>query len=415
MNILIIGSSDGAYTLSQLLLNDPAVTAVYHCSGSEKNKVDRYFPIQVNEDDSKESQKNTLLSLVDIPNLDLIIVTALLYMLFKELNKKIKEKNIPCFAPNLEFAELEWSKIKSKALLKNLGIPTPDYNIYSADEFKEKFLSISRPFVFKYEKEDRAGQQTVIVTDSNYIEEYNYLIKEGHNRFHIDLYGPFKDQKFIVEEFIEGSREYSYHAISNSVNWRYLGTARDYKKMYNNDTGFNTTGIGAYAPVDINPLVHTYADKILKHCQNYTGILYLGIIEDKDGIPYVLEINTRPGNPELQVIFPLVQNNLANLFYLAATQQLIPAVTFKNLAASCVRIVTRDYKPSKSPLIPINIEKANQENIHISELPNEGNRINCTLWTTADSVNAASDKIYKIIDNIEMHEFTYRTDIGYLK
>ena len=185
--------------------------------------------------------------------------------------------------------------------------------------------------------------------------------------------------------------------------------------MYNGDIGFNTTGIGAYAPVDINPIVHTYADKILKHCQTYTGILYLGIIEDKDGIPHVLEINTRPGNPELQVIFPLVQNNLANLFYLAATQQIIPEVTFKNLAASCVRIVTQDYKFSKSPLLPIDMEKAKQENIHISEYPSEARLINCSLWTTADTVSEASDKIYKILNNIEMNEFTYRTDIGYLK
>lgn len=418
MNILLLGISDGTHILSQLLLEDPKVKSVRHFGAWEDSEsTDRYLPLPLNRHLPVYAQKDQLLESVNYPDIDLIIPTPLFYLLYKDLQNKIKEAGIPFLGPNPEIAYLEWSRVASKSLFKKLGIPSPDYAVYSAEEFKDKFLSIKRPFVFKFEKEDRNGLQTVIVTDENVNAEYQTLIKIGHKRLYENIYGAFTDQKFIVEEFIEGSREYSYHVICNNVSWQYIGSARDYKRINENDRGHNTVGVGAYAPVDINPLVHEYAERIIKHCKTYTGFLYLGIIEDKDGKPYVLEINTRPGNPELQVIFPLIENNLTDLFYAAATQQPIPNITFKNKAAASVRLFCQNYKTGASfPVMhpELTVEDAKKENMYLG-LSSARHILNSSLCAVDDTIEKASDRIYKYLEDKELHEFTYRKDIGHFK
>ena len=420
MNILILGGNEGSHMLAKLLLDCQGVDKVYHHVAYLKTiPTSRYIPLNVNPK-NVDSEKNILLEFLDILDIDLTTPVRLIYMLWNDLQVKIKSKNIPCLGPSKEIAMLEWSKISSKSLLKQLGIPTPSYTVYNLETLISEFLNIKRPFVFKYDKDDRLGLQTVIVTDDNYQTEYELLKTTGHTRVGgwKTILGPTFEPSFIVESFIAGTREYSYHVICNGINWQYIGSARDYKKRFDGDVGFNTAGIGAYAGVEINPILHTYVDKILNHLKadnkEWIGIMYLGIIEDSDGTPYVLEINTRFGNPELQVILPLIGNNLKDLFYKTASNQKIDNVFFKDQSAVALRIIHKDYPNVPVKEVPIDPLLPESPEVYIN-YPTERSLFNSSIVALGSSVSDASDKIYNYLENKEMHEFTYRRDIGYFK
>jgi len=337
MKILIIGASEGGHILSQYLLEDNEVNCVYHIGSFANFSNERYYGFRLNSNLEKEKEEIRALTLnvIETKEIDLVINLQLIFLLWDKLYELVKSKNIPYLGPSPKLSLFEYLKTSSKQLLKSIEVPTPNYIECSYDYLLENFFKINRPFVFKYDKIDLLGLQTVVVRDINVHEEYDTLLENKN-----------KDVKFVVEDYLEIHREYSYHAIVNNINWQYLGSARDYKKIHENDKGYNTSGLGAYAPVNINPLVHEFAKKIISSLEGYTGILYLGIAEDKNGNPYVLEINTRFGNPELQVILPLIENNLKDLFYCAATEKEIPAIYFKNKAAVAIRIFHKQYRKS---------------------------------------------------------------------
>lgn len=421
MNILLLGGTDGSHMLANLLLKDSGVNKVYHIGAYFRIlESDRYVPLKINTHNEVSSQKNTILNFLDTLDIDLIIPVTLSYLLWNDLQIKIKNKNIPCLGPSKEIAMLEWSKILGKELLTQLEIPTPDYKIYNLETLITDFLNITRPFVFKYDSDDRFGLQTVIVNDANCQEEYERLKTSGNSR--VDSWKGIRDSKFdpafIVEKFIASKQEYSYHAICNKVNWQYIGSARDYKKRFEGDTGFNTSGIGAYAGIEINPVVHTYVDKIFKHLKEngkeWIGVMYLGIIEDQHGTPQVLEINTRFGNPELQVILPLINTNLKDLFYNVARNKQIDSILFSELSAVALRIIHKDYPNTPTDTRPVDPVFSEPTEIYIN-YPANRTLFNASIVALGDSITDASNKIYSYLENKEMHDFTYRKDIGYLE
>jgi phosphoribosylamine--glycine ligase len=421
MNILLVGGNDGTHLIANMLLEDPTVTKVYHKGAFWKiQPSERYIPIPF-EDESVIDQKTHLLDMFNIPDIDLVIPTALPYIIWPEFYNKIKSAGLPTLSPTPEIGMLEWQKSLGKQLLKELDIPTPDYYVYNYDTLIAEFFNIKRPFVFKFEKDDRIGLQTVIVTDDNCQEEYNVLKEKGRARMfsiQTQTLGPLKDPTFVIETFLEGSREYSYHVICNGVNWQYFGSARDYKKRYEGDVGYNTVGLGCYSINDINPIVHTYAEKIYNHLKangkEWMGFMYLGIMEDKDGVPHVLEINTRLGNPELQVILPLLENNLKDLFYSTATNQHIEPIRFKDKAAVALRIINKDYHLMSDDSGMTDPDLPPEQGLYINFTLNR-QQFNSSIVAVEGTVKEASDKIYTYLEGKEMHDFTYRKDIGYLK
>jgi phosphoribosylamine-glycine ligase len=259
--------------------------------------------------------------------------------------------------------------------------------------------------------------------------EFENLQSFGQNRY-MKGFGQFLDQHFLVEEFITGKREYSYHILCNENSWEYLGSARDYKKFGEGDTGSNTASMGCYSPVNINPIVHQYADTILNYLKSqgtpYVGILYLGIMEDLEGKVYVIEINVRPGDPEFQSIAMTFDSkcSISNMLYQAATGAKIDPVSNNDQQAVCLRIVNSDYhnivniqamygsaelEPHHNPQLWPELP-----DIHIS-FNKDRKLLNSVITSSAPTRMEASDRIYKFLENIEMYNFTYRKDIGYLE
>lgn len=418
MKIAIFGNIPGAHFLCQHLLQCDGVKKVYHLGAADiAHSTDRYIKLlplfdSIETPDAREYIINAVNNL----DADLILVATNTFQLWPAFQKAVEATGIPALLPTTDHALLEWSKITGKKLLNQLGIPTPAYYELSADELINKFSTISRPFVLKFDRDWRAGLQTVIITDDNYQDEYVKLVASGTTRY-LDYFGEFTDQKFIVEEYIESGRELSYHALCNATGWTYLGAARDYKKRYNNDVGHNTTGMGAYRINNVDFRIHTYADKIVSYFKEqgtpYIGVLYLGIMINKNGTPIVLEINTRPGDPEFTVIAPGIKDNLSRLLYDAATNKELPQLTFTDDCTVSIRLVNNNYTLTLNEgVIQPSIAPTNDIAVSLNETRT---LLHSVITTTAPTRELAADKLYSFLKNADTGDFTYRTDIGYLE
>jgi phosphoribosylamine-glycine ligase len=338
--------------------------------------------------------------------------------MWPEFCRITEDKNIPVLMPGHQLGNLEWSKITGKKMLKHLGIPTAPYVEMTKGELFKNYFNIPRPFVIKYEKDWRVGLQTIVVTEDNYQQEFETLVNAPAPSFP----GAIKDSVFLVESFVNGTCEYSWHAICNTTGWQYLGSARDYKKRHEGDQGHNTASMGSYAPApSVDPRVHDYADKIIKFLAKrrtpYLGILYLGIMHDQDGTPIVLEINTRPGCPEIESIIPTLDVNLLDLFYATALDQPLPEIKFNDCCAVSLRVVNKVYNESiDSTDDHVEMPKLWPMIGGIQQYLNNNPRLLYSTLTATDStVDGAADQIYKFLKNKFMGDFTYRTDIGYFK
>jgi phosphoribosylamine---glycine ligase len=409
MKILVIGNTSISHHLACRLATESSVSKVYHYGAPTSVQNGKYHPIL------SEPQK-TSLEYIMFLDVDLIIPCVQILQMIDLYHKVIKRQGIPVLFPSKQNGYLEFSKIKTKQLLEDLKIPSPKYSVLSYDNLIEQFFNIPRPFVFKFDEDHRDGLQTVVVSDDNFIDEYQLLLVSGKDRYLKKVLGDFVDQKFIVEEFVEGVREYSYHVLCSQDNHVYLGSVRDYKKINDGDYGSNTVGMGSYGLVEADDIVHSYVDQILNnlkdHGDPYVGILYLGIIVNQLGVPMVLEINTRAGDPEFHSILPLIKQDISEIFYNAATNKPLDNISFSSDKSVSVRIVksnteNNDNFVSKLKNVPVDI--------CVYQSGAWETKFQGVLTTTAPTVEQASDKIYNYLNSVDMTNFIFRSDIGYLK
>jgi phosphoribosylamine--glycine ligase len=433
MKIAILGNSASTDFIVQTMLKCNKVETMYHLGAPINSlKTDRYIPISLFYSDiTVEKNKEFILEFPYKNIVDLILPMNNQYQLWTEFYNKMKNSKAAVLMSNRQVGMLEWSKIIGKKFLKEAGIPTSVSKEYNLQELIKEFLNIPRPFVLKYDqywREELVGKNflegsnpkspTIIITNENYKEEFDLLKKETTDLLTTKF---FENQKFLIEEYIDGIREFSYHALMNDTSWTYLGCARDYKKRYENDQGYNTAGMGSYSPVtDVNPIIHSYIDRLRKLLKekriSYIGFLYLGIIIDKNGTPIVLEINTRPGCPEIQSILSVIDDNIVDLFYKAATNQELKPVKFSNKSAVSIRIINKEYNLDlrKNNIIQFPELYPPIENICI-QYNTQQNSLSSVITTTADNIDLASDNLYAFLKNKNMGNFTYRKDIGYLR
>lgn len=431
MNIGLLSSTSSYHYLGKLLEQESST--VYHFGASRLIKpYGNYVPMHSwlslsDPIDNKianffESTKNT--------KIDYVMAAGLTIPKMESVHKELAARKIPYFFVNSKLADLERDKALTKQLLNKLGIPTPKFEKADGKHLYENFFNIPRPFVVKINYRYMYGKQTIIVNDDNFKEVYEDL-------FSLYTCGDYKitniqkDTRLIIEEYVELKKEYSYHALFNKVNWQYFGSARDYKKLNEGDKGPNTVSLGAYSMVDVDPVVHEYADKIynflksyLPQDEYYKGFIFLGIGIGRNNVPMVLEINARSGDPELPAILGTVNNNLTELFYAASADLKIPEVEHNNKETVVVRVINRIYdwttKASFLPKfdeVPEGITQSFDAGPQPPDDPEtEYKSIKHSIFTCTDkSRKKAADKIYTYLDKQFLGQFTYRRDIGILK
>tara|TARA_R110000868_G_C10820613_1_gene758600 strand:- start:40 stop:1167 length:1128 start_codon:yes stop_codon:yes gene_type:complete len=374
MNILVVGHTCSSEFIFKIL------------SGKNKVYLDNTFNME---------------SLID-KKIDMCITTNINAQSDIEI-QSLHKTNIPILLPSIEMSVLEKSKVYTKLLFTKLNIPTQKYLIC---DLNTDFSKIPKPFVIKAD-EFLWGLQTTVVTDSNFENIQKFIQSQI-----------VKNKQILVEEFVKIKREYSFHALCNEKSWTYIGSARDYKKRYDNDIGFNTIGMGSYSiidDVDTN-LIGKYIDILLAYLKNYIGFLYLGVIITEDGELLISEINTRPGDPEIQSILPTIDNDLVDLLYKTITNENLPKVDFNNKNAVTIRLVQKNYSFSEKNIKPAIFNNVPQDiNIcHMSKCFPNNIITYATLTAVKNTRKEASDYLYDYLKTVDMGDYVVRNDIGYL-
>ena len=307
--------------------------------------------------------------------------------------------------------------------MKKLNIPTANFVELSKISTSYDILNIfNPPWVIK--RDVLAGGKGVTVTDSKKtaISSINYAIES--------------DGRVLVEEFLEGE-EASILVIMDESDYVCLPPSQDHKRLKDGDTGPNTGGMGAYAPAPVvtPSILRRVEEQIVQpihaYLKNqefpYRGCLYIGIMIDNDGAPRVVEFNVRFGDPETQVTVPLISSDLGELFFSAATGNLSESnVDFHNYSSATVVLASNNY-----PLKPITGDVISGNDVIIEEgeikafihyagtsVNNNGEYISSggrVLSATgiAPTLKEAVEAAYQIVNNIQLKDSHYRSDIGF--
>ena len=415
MTVAVLSSNSSYHQFAQLLSNTDKV--IHYGAPNDAIETDNYVPVPIEIPNDRYIEDN-IFPIADIASrkADYVLASGIPPARSNYLHTELAKLNLPYFFPDKDLTALEMNKALCKKMLMHLGIPTAPGKVISGAELYTQFNLLPKPFVIKLSKYLH-GRQTIIVDEENAHDVYDDLFSDQTEKIG-RLTNIKSTDDVLIEDYIKLDREYSYHALLNNSNWQYLGSARDYKKRYDNDTGFNYDSAGSYSLFNVDQVVHEYADKIynfLKEYKCYKGFLFLGIGITTDGTPIVLEINTRAGDPELQVILPVVNNNLSELFKTASTDAMIPTITYNQKSAVTISVLNRQHDWTKAAT-------------YLPELKNLPNDIMCgtenyqTIYAkhsaftcVADTITEASTRLYKYLDTQYMGQFGYRRDIGILK
>jgi len=429
MNVALLSSSACFHQVAQILEKES--TNVYHYGASNSIQAyGHYTPVHDwLSDEVIDNQLNNFLNVSKDKKIDYVMATGLSASKSAIIHNGLKERNVPYFFVSSAIAELERDKSITKKLLNKLGIPTPKFQHVDGDYLYENFNNIPRPFVVKLNSVYQFGKQTIIVTDENqkdvFLDLFSLYVTGDPKITNIT-----KKTSLLIEEYIELTQEYSYHALFNKSNWQYLGTARDYKKLDEGDVGPNSVSMGCYSVVDVDSRIHEYAEKIYNFLKiylgsqndHYRGFIFLGIGINQDGVPMILEINTRSGDPELPAILGTVDSNITELLYAASMDLTIPPVKHNNKETVSIRVINRIYDWTVPASFLPKFENVPADIIIGCDggpTGRDGQELklikHSILTTTANTREEAAQKLYNYLDKQYIGQYTYRRDIGFLK
>ncbi len=407
-----MGSGGREHALTWKLSQSPKVEKVFTApgNGGTKNNVD----ISVNDIDSlaEFAKENNCFTVVgpEVP-------------LAKGIVDKFHENNLEIFGPTMKAAQLESSKIWAKNFMKRNKIPTAAFEIFDDAQKAVNYVeTVTHPVVVK--ADGLAGGKGVIVcanTDEAKAAISTILTKKTFGS---------AGTKIIIEERIDGI-EASYIALSDGNVAIPMATSQDHKRIYDDDKGPNTGGMGAYSPTPI--IDNTLAQKIQERIVNKTiesmkkegilfrGFLYAGIMI-KDGQPFVLEYNVRMGDPECQ---PITMRMDFDLFdYLEASVQgnlsSLPKPSWKKQSAVCVVLASQGYPESYlkgEEIIGATLENKDTVIFHAGT-KREGEKIFTNggrvlgVTSLGNSLCDAISNAYEAAQNISWPHKYFRTDIG---
>jgi len=311
MNILVIGSGGREHAIVWKLSKSSKMKKIYCIPGSGAiSKIAEC--VNINILDFEKISDFVLKN-----NIDLTIVGPEL-PLSEGIVDYFENKKLKVFGPDKRAAQLESSKVFAKTFMNKYNIPTASFEIFDNYEDALKYLDSNRSAVIK--ADGLAAGKGVYVCDN--IEESKDAIK----KIMVDKIFSEAGKKVIIEEKLTGV-EASLLAFCDGRNILPLIPAQDHKRIFDNDKGPNTGGMGAFAPVNIvdkkdsDKIFNCFLEGINKEKLNYKGIIYVGVMLTEKG-PKILEFNVRFGDPETQAILPLLKTDLVDLFLATVDREL---------------------------------------------------------------------------------------------
>ncbi len=333
---------------------------------------------------------------------------------------------ITVVAPSAEGAQLEGSKAFSKKFMARHGIPTANYAEFTHavyEEGRDYILSHSLPVVLKADGL-AAGKGVVIAT--SHTEALLAFEEMLVNKQFGDA-----SSKVVIEEFLQGI-EVSVFALTDGEVYQVIGHAKDYKRIGEGDTGLNTGGMGCVSPVPFmddvfmqkveEQIIRPTVNGLVKENINYHGFIFFGLM-NVNGEPWVIEYNCRMGDPETEVVLPLLQTDIVALFAAMDNGTLRDAnISFSDQHCATIMAVSGGYPGDYKKNIQIEgleqevpdgsmIFHAGTKEIDGKVFTNGGRVLAVTSY--ANSMAEAVEKSKKILEKISFEGMNYRRDIGY--
>lgn len=417
MKILVIGSGGREHMLVQKLKDSNRVDQVYAAPGNGGIEQDAIC-VNINDDAIDELVNFALKEAIDWT------IVGPETPLTKGVVDAFRAEGLHVFGPNKAAAILEGSKDFAKALMAKYNIPTARYETFTGiDEAKVYIKKEGAPIVIK--ADGLAAGKGVVVAMTE--QEANAAVESMlvDNRF------GDAGSRVVIEEYLEGE-EFSLFAFVEGEDVYPMIPARDHKRAFDGDQGPNTGGMGAYAPVpNLDPAHVTFTmDNILKPVAKamkkegrpYTGILYAGLIETSDG-PKVIEFNARFGDPETQVVLPLLENDLIQVIE-DVTSGIDPQLSWKPGYAIGTVVAASGYpshyeKDIKLPPLEEDpscyVIHAGTKKTSNGDFYSHGGRV-LLVGSVQSNLEDAQRQVHRYLMKFDQDDqFFYRRDIGRLK
>ena len=335
----------------------------------------------------------------------------------------LKKRKIKVFGPNKFVSQLEGSKAFMKRICAENNIPTAKFKICkNAKHIKDFLNNCDLPVVVKADGLAAGKGVSICRTRKQVFEKSNDIFK-----------GKFKSSKKVVlEEFLIGE-EASYFVIVDNNNFKFFGTAQDHKRVFENDKGPNTGGMGAYSPAPVinKSLEKKIISKIIKPTLNilkqknnpYNGFLYAGLMI-KNNEPFLIEYNIRMGDPECQVIIPRLKTDIIKIFNSAINNSLNKIkIEWKKQKSMTIVLCSKGYPGSYKKNLKINdtnkIKLSKSDSIYHAgthflnnELRSYGGRV-LNITSIGNNFFKIRRRIIFIIKKINWKDGFYRKDIGW--
>ena len=333
----------------------------------------------------------------------------------------LTEKGIPCLGPSANAAIIEGSKVFSKNLMKKYGIPTARYEVFEELDAALKYLETA-PIPTVIKADGLALGKGVIIAQTR--EEANRAVTDMMAN---GMFGA-SGSRVVIEEFLTGP-EVSVLAFTDGKVVKPMVSSMDHKRIGDNDTGLNTGGMGTVAP---NPY---YTPEVARECmekiflptiaamnaegRTFRGCLYFGLMLTPNG-PKVIEYNCRFGDPETQVVLPLLESDLLTIMQATTNGTLSETeVKFGHRHACCVILASQGYPVSYKKGFPITMTPEAAAHTFVAgaklgengELLTSGGRVTGTT-AVADTLEEAIREAYRLSDGVRFEGAYRRSDIG---
>ena len=418
MNILILGSGGREYSIGLALKNEKSHNLYFMPGNGATSDLGKNINITDYEKLAIFAKENSIDLTIVGPEGPLVDGVVDIF----------KKYELTIFGPSKEAAQLEGSKAYMKNILKKYNIPTAAFIETSNKQDAYDFIDGMKNLQIVVKADGLCGGKGVIIAQSK--EEAKKTVDDMLNGSSFGEAG----EKVIIEEFLDGY-ELSVFAICDGENYKILPAAQDHKRVGDGDTGPNTGGMGAYAPTPLvnDEIYKKLEDRVIKPTLKgmqeenapFEGVLFVGVMV-VNGEPIVLEYNVRFGDPECEILMPLIESKVSDLFYYGATKQLDKLdIKIKNKFAVGVVMASKNYPYSASApsIISLSniVDEELLENSHISfagvekkddVLLANGGRVAVCVGL-GDTVKEARDRAYLLSSEISFDGKKFRKDIAY--
>ena len=413
MNILVVGGGGREHAIIKSLKKNPEITEIFAAPGNGGIAADATC---VN---IKATDINSIVAFAVENRIDYAVVAPDDPLVLGCVDA-LEEKGIPCFGPKANAAIIEGSKVFSKNLMKKYGIPTAEYEVFDDMNAALTYLETAPiPTVIKADGL-ALGKGVIIAQTRDEARQAVRDMMEDH------VFGKSGDH-IVIEEFLTGP-EVSVLSFTDGKVVKPMVSSMDHKRAGDNDTGLNTGGMGTVAP---NPY---YTEEIAKQCmeeiflptinamnaegRTFKGCLYFGLMLTPKG-PKVIEYNCRFGDPETQVVLPLLESDLLTVMQATTNGTLAETeVKFADKHACCVILASNGYPTAYKKGFEITMTEEAEKATFVAgaalaegKLVTSGGRVTGTS-AIADSLADAIREAYRLSDGVKFENAYRRSDIG---